>query len=106
MDASPGSPSRSSLLPKLILHDYDATKLPPHSPFSVSFPGSRRSPRKLDRKPIYVLNLLVPPKKLDRNLEPAKAAVHFEVGSNQLLFLLPLSLQPAHPLTHSFLPSF
>ncbi|KAL7409918.1 hypothetical protein BDY24DRAFT_355430 [Mrakia frigida] len=51
-DASPGSPSRS-----------------------------RRSPRKLDRKPIYVLNLLVPPKKLDRNLEPAKAAVQFEEWS-------------------------
>ncbi|KAF8505939.1 hypothetical protein F5888DRAFT_1604331 [Russula emetica] len=35
-----------------------------------------RSPRKLDRKPIYVLSLTVPPKDIDNCLEPGKSMIH------------------------------
>ncbi|KIY49467.1 hypothetical protein FISHEDRAFT_65439 [Fistulina hepatica ATCC 64428] len=37
----------------------------------------RRSPRKSEKNPVYVLNILVPPKDVDNCLEPSKAAVHF-----------------------------
>ncbi|KAJ6466703.1 hypothetical protein C8R47DRAFT_1179968 [Mycena vitilis] len=36
----------------------------------------RRSPRKSEKRPVYVLNLSVPPGQVDNCLEPAKAAVH------------------------------
>ncbi|KAJ7682423.1 hypothetical protein DFH06DRAFT_1161036 [Mycena polygramma] len=36
----------------------------------------RRSPRKSEKRPVYVLNLSVPPEQVDNCLEPAKAAVH------------------------------
>ncbi|KAI0282276.1 hypothetical protein BGY98DRAFT_955130 [Russula aff. rugulosa BPL654] len=42
-----------------------------HSPRHI-----RRSPRKLDRKPIYVLSLTVPPKDIDNCLEPGKSLIH------------------------------
>ncbi|KAJ7126385.1 hypothetical protein C8R43DRAFT_1028784 [Mycena crocata] len=38
----------------------------------------RRSPRKTEKKPVYVLNLTVPPQQIDNCLEPAKAAVHLQ----------------------------
>ncbi|EMD40424.1 hypothetical protein CERSUDRAFT_130259 [Gelatoporia subvermispora B] len=36
---------------------------------------SRRSPRKTEKKPVYVLNLLINPQQLDNCLEPAKSEV-------------------------------
>ncbi|KAF8213919.1 hypothetical protein K438DRAFT_1802528 [Mycena galopus ATCC 62051] len=36
----------------------------------------RRSPRKSEKKPVYVLDLSIPPQQVDNCLEPAKAAVH------------------------------
>ncbi|TCD69227.1 DNA mismatch repair protein [Steccherinum ochraceum] len=36
----------------------------------------RRSPRKCEKKPVYVLNLTIPPRHIDNCLEPAKASVH------------------------------
>ncbi|KAI0727330.1 hypothetical protein C8Q72DRAFT_841248 [Fomitopsis betulina] len=40
--------------------------------------GARRSPRKCEKKPVYVLNLTVPPRQVDNCLEPAKAMVHLQ----------------------------
>ncbi|KAF5393106.1 hypothetical protein D9757_001289 [Collybiopsis confluens] len=42
--------------------------------------SSRRSPRKAEKKPVYVLNLVIPIHQVDNLLEPAKAALHFQVG--------------------------
>ncbi|KAH8096693.1 hypothetical protein BXZ70DRAFT_895863 [Cristinia sonorae] len=39
-------------------------------------PAVRRSPRKTEKKPVYVLNITVPPQQVDNCLEPAKAVVH------------------------------
>ncbi|KAK0461814.1 uncharacterized protein EV420DRAFT_1305145 [Desarmillaria tabescens] len=44
-------------------------------------PTSRRSPRKSEKKPVYVLNLAVPPSEVDNCLEPAKGDLHFRVIS-------------------------
>ncbi|KAH8118722.1 hypothetical protein DFH11DRAFT_695793 [Phellopilus nigrolimitatus] len=41
-------------------------------------PGTRRSPRKGERRPIYALNLTIPPREIDNCLDPEKAAVHFQ----------------------------
>lgn len=41
---------------------------------------TRRSPRKLDRKPIYVLSLTVPSKDIDNCLEPGKSLIHVSVS--------------------------
>ncbi|KAG0709891.1 hypothetical protein DFH29DRAFT_19205 [Suillus ampliporus] len=38
----------------------------------------RRSPRKGEKKPIYVLNLVIPTRHIDNCLEPAKSAVQIE----------------------------
>lgn len=42
--------------------------------------GLRRSPRKAEKRPIYVLNLTVPPEEVDNCLEPAKTNVLFQVS--------------------------
>lgn len=47
-----------------------------HSP-----PATRRSPRRMEKKPVYVLNLIIPPQTVDNCLEPAKAAVQLQVYS-------------------------
>ncbi|KAI0065990.1 hypothetical protein BV25DRAFT_1797687 [Artomyces pyxidatus] len=39
--------------------------------------SARRSPRKAERKPIYVLDLLIPPQNVDNCLEPAKTTMQF-----------------------------
>ncbi|KAJ7129319.1 hypothetical protein C8R44DRAFT_776507 [Mycena epipterygia] len=43
---------------------------------------TRRSPRKAEKKPVYVLNLTVPSEQIDNCLEPAKAAVHLRNKSS------------------------
>ncbi|KAI0700587.1 hypothetical protein BC835DRAFT_1411934 [Cytidiella melzeri] len=40
--------------------------------------AARRSPRKSDKKPVYVLNIMIPPRELDNCVEPAKNAVHLQ----------------------------
>ncbi|OAX44046.1 hypothetical protein K503DRAFT_730324 [Rhizopogon vinicolor AM-OR11-026] len=40
--------------------------------------SARRSPRKGEKRPIYVLNLVIPTRHIDNCLEPAKSAVHIE----------------------------
>ncbi|KAG7447478.1 uncharacterized protein BT62DRAFT_776682 [Guyanagaster necrorhizus] len=41
-------------------------------------PTFRRSPRKAEKKPVYVLNLTLPPREVDNCLEPAKGDIHFQ----------------------------
>ncbi|CAK5275342.1 unnamed protein product [Mycena citricolor] len=49
--------------------------------------ATRRSPRKAEKKPVYVLDITVPSQDLDNCLEPAKAAVHLrnKAGVTELL---------------------
>ena len=57
--------------------------------------ATRRSPRKNERRPVYVLNVTVPPRSIDNCLEPAKSAVHFEVtdcGFTYLSLIVDLDL--------------
>jgi len=52
----------------------------PHAP-------SRRSPRKSERRPVYVLNISVPSRSLDVTLDPAKTDVFFEDADTVIKFL-------------------
>lgn len=40
----------------------------------------RRSPRKVEKRPVYVLNLVVPPATVDNTLEPAKTHILFQAS--------------------------
>ena len=40
---------------------------------------SRRSPRKTEKNPVYVLNITVPPQHVDNCVEPSKAVVQLQV---------------------------
>ncbi|KZT06406.1 uncharacterized protein LAESUDRAFT_759256 [Laetiporus sulphureus 93-53] len=51
------------------------------------FSNVRRSPRKSEKKPVYVLNLLIPPRSVDNCLEPAKSAVHLQNADAAHAFL-------------------
>ncbi|KII95000.1 hypothetical protein PLICRDRAFT_33829 [Plicaturopsis crispa FD-325 SS-3] len=53
-----------------------------------SRPAQRRSPRKTERRAVYVLNLTIPPRDIDNCLEPAKAAVQFRNKDTVSSFLL------------------
>jgi len=48
---------------------------------------SRRSPRKLDRKPIYALSLTIPPKDIDNCLEPGKSLIHVSNENEVMAFV-------------------
>ncbi|KAF7352459.1 Mismatch repair-related protein [Mycena venus] len=52
----------------------------------------RRSPRKSEKKPVYVLDLSVPSQEIDNCLEPAKAAVHLR-NKNAVASLLSSTIQ-------------
>ncbi|EJU06351.1 hypothetical protein DACRYDRAFT_113068 [Dacryopinax primogenitus] len=54
---------------------------------SVTQTSSKRSPRKTERRPVYVLNVSVPPTLLDISLEPAKGNVFFEDADTVISFL-------------------
>ena len=41
--------------------------------------AGRRSPRKAEKKPVYVLNLTIPPRFVDNTVDPSKAAVQLQV---------------------------
>ncbi|KAK0230467.1 hypothetical protein IW262DRAFT_1262967 [Armillaria fumosa] len=55
-------------------------------------PTSRRSPRKMEKKPVYVLNLSVPPREVDNCLEPAKGNLHFQ-NKDTIIALLSNAIQ-------------
>ncbi|KAH9899633.1 hypothetical protein C8Q73DRAFT_329317 [Cubamyces lactineus] len=54
---------------------------------TVSKSALRRSPRKTEKKPVYVLNLSIPPRFVDNCVEPAKAAVHLQNSDSARAFL-------------------
>ncbi|KAI0650516.1 hypothetical protein C8Q79DRAFT_390579 [Trametes meyenii] len=47
----------------------------------------RRSPRKAEKKPVYVLNLTIPPRFVDNCVEPAKSAVQLQNSAAATAFL-------------------
>ncbi|KAK0243083.1 hypothetical protein EDD85DRAFT_919109 [Armillaria nabsnona] len=55
-------------------------------------PTSRRSPRKTEKRPVYVLNLTVPPREVDNCLEPAKGNLHFQ-NKDTIIALLSNAIQ-------------
>ncbi|KAK0491323.1 hypothetical protein IW261DRAFT_81628 [Armillaria novae-zelandiae] len=55
-------------------------------------PTSRRSPRKMEKRPVYVLNLSVPPREVDNCLEPAKGNLHFQ-NKDTIIALLSNAIQ-------------
>ncbi|KAF8915373.1 hypothetical protein CPB85DRAFT_1495878 [Mucidula mucida] len=52
----------------------------------------RRSPRKIEKRPVYVLNLTVSPRHLDNCLEPAKMNLQFQ-NKNSVMALLSTTIQ-------------
>jgi len=63
--------------------------------------ATRRSPRKTEKKPVYVLNLSIPPRHVDNCLEPAKAAVHLQNTEAAISFLS--NVVEAFLVRHAFL---
>ena len=59
----------------------------------------RRSPRKTERRPVYVLNLTIPPRYVDNCLEPSKTSVHLQVLSS---FVWITSRANPGPIFHDF----
>ncbi|KAG9101361.1 DNA mismatch repair protein [Ceratobasidium sp. 370] len=53
-----------------------------------NLPHTRRSPKKVERKPIYVLNLSISPSQVDNFVEPAKSMVQFQDTNRVLAFVL------------------
>ena len=41
----------------------------------------RRSPRKIEKKPIYVINISIPPEDVDNCIDPTKSVVHLRVST-------------------------
>ncbi|KAF9498626.1 hypothetical protein BDN71DRAFT_1385419 [Pleurotus eryngii] len=52
-----------------------------------SRPHARRSPRKGEKKPVYVLNLIIPTRLIDNCMEPAKSSVGLENKNAVISFL-------------------
>lgn len=48
-------------------------------PYLTEVQGIRRSPRKAEKRPVYCLNIRIPPSDIDNCLEPSKSTVHFKV---------------------------
>ncbi|KIJ69942.1 hypothetical protein HYDPIDRAFT_23098 [Hydnomerulius pinastri MD-312] len=63
----------------------------------------RRSPRKGEKKPIYVLNLIIPARHIDNCLEPAKSAVQLD-NKNAVTSFLSATIQ-SFLIRHSFAPN-
>ena len=47
-------------------------------PYHVSL-GPQPGPKKGDKKPVYVLNIIIPPVFVDNHVEPSKSAVNVQV---------------------------
>ena len=48
----------------------------------------RRSPRKIEKRPIYVINVFIAPEDVDNYIEPTKNVVHLRVSpSSETLFV-------------------
>ncbi|KAF8450650.1 hypothetical protein L210DRAFT_3639716 [Boletus edulis BED1] len=65
-------------------------------------PSARRSPRKGEKKPVYVLNLVIPVKHIDNCLEPSKSTVELE-NKNVVTSFLSATIQ-SFLVNHNFAP--
>ncbi|KAF8559172.1 hypothetical protein OG21DRAFT_1403956 [Imleria badia] len=65
-------------------------------------PSARRSPRKGEKKPVYVLNLVIPVKHIDNCLEPSKSAVELD-NKNVVTSFLSATIQ-SFLVNHNFAP--
>ncbi|KAI0720344.1 hypothetical protein C8T65DRAFT_634183 [Cerioporus squamosus] len=66
-------------------------------------PDSRRSPRKTEKRPVYVLNVNISPQYVDNCIEPSKAAVHLQDSATVAEFLS--SVVEAVLVRHNFILS-
>ena len=74
---------------------------PPHH---VS-PGPQPGPKKADKKPVYVINITIPPIFVDNHVEPSKSAVNIQVGPPlPPRFSRKLTIEPR--ITRFYTPSF
>lgn len=48
----------------------------------------RRSPRKIEKKPIYVINVSIAPEDVDNYIEPTKSIVHPRVSTSSDTYYL------------------
>ncbi|WVQ96780.1 hypothetical protein IAU59_003887 [Kwoniella sp. CBS 9459] len=59
-----------------------------HDDLQCATPQSRRSPRRLERYPVYVLNITLPPNELDVSYEPQKGVLGFkDLGALRAMLL-------------------
>ncbi|KAI9574792.1 hypothetical protein HD554DRAFT_2050106 [Boletus coccyginus] len=65
-------------------------------------PSARRSPRKGEKKPVYVLNLVIPVKHIDNCLEPSKSTVELD-NNNVVTSFLSATIQ-SFLVHHNFAP--
>ncbi|KAG8740279.1 DNA mismatch repair protein [Ceratobasidium sp. 414] len=61
---------------------------PPTSTLTLLWSDARRSPKKTERSPVYVLNLSILPSQVDNFVEPAKSMVQFQDTNRVLAFVL------------------
>ncbi|RDX53868.1 hypothetical protein OH76DRAFT_1462114 [Lentinus brumalis] len=71
------------------------------SSFSKHVRYPRRSPRKTEKRPVYVLNITIPPQHVDNCIEPSKASVHLQNSASVIEFLS--SVVEAVLVRHNFL---
>jgi DNA mismatch repair protein MLH3 len=77
-------------LHKLIDNKFACSSFAKHALDEVAdreYTSSRRSPRKSIKRHVYVLNITLPPSRIDNCLDPAKAIVHIQGKDNVSSFL-------------------
>ncbi|GBE79898.1 hypothetical protein SCP_0211000 [Sparassis crispa] len=93
-------------LHRVIDHEFSRSSFMKHAYDEAGETGlprskTRRSPRKTEKRPVYVLDLIVPQRDVDNCLEPAKSAVHLQNSEAVSRFLG--SIIEAFLLRHGFL---
>ncbi|KAF9238762.1 hypothetical protein BU15DRAFT_88220 [Melanogaster broomeanus] len=71
-------------------------------PTHETLPAARRPPRKGEKRPIYVLNLIIPVRHIDKCLDPAKSVVQLD-NKNVVTSFLSATIQ-SFLIRHSFAP--
>ncbi|KAF5333492.1 hypothetical protein D9611_002521 [Ephemerocybe angulata] len=78
------------------------------APWLTEYQGTRRSPRKAEKRPIFVLNINVPPSRVDNCLEPGKSSVVIKDQDSieRLLFSIVDDFLQKHGFSPSSRPPF